>query len=683
MPAYYKCDLSRFIERSASEIIGDLTLANGRNERFQLAPETIEAWRDQLPGLQSGIAYLLREHEAAKSWSILLEYPIPRVDRRIDAVVLAQDTIIVIETKTGKSVTSAERQADDYAIHLACFHEPSANRKIVPLVVSNVPSSRSGARPFARTNIAPPEFATPSNLGRVLTRIIHDQVSTTSPQLNVDEFDAGVFRPIPPIIDAAVCLYSEMEVFEIGHACAAQEDLQRATNSLVNVVRRAKERNEKAICFITGVPGAGKTLVGLNAVHHSDIRNCGAFLSGNGPLVKIIREALIRDVVRRSKNTDKRISRRSAEIKVKTFVQSVHGFAAQHYGDTTPVPRESVIVFDEAQRAWDSVQNARNRRPEVSEAHMMLDVMNRHEGWCVLVALVGGGQEINKGEAGLSEWGRALGQFKHWQVYASPELLRIDASPSFKLFDSSNHDVSITTEPAFHLTVSNRSIRAQRVSDWVDAVLSGAQERAAGIAENMKERPLICRDLSVAREWLRANCRGFTRSGLVCSSSATRLRADGLEPTFDFHKRFEWERWFLDKDECDDPCCLHQYCNDVRASSKLEVAATQFEVQGLELDWVGVCWGDDLVWTGTEWKAFKFNNKSWRPLKRPSHAYNFRVNGYRVLMTRARQGMILYVPMPNRDDRSRLHEDLDRTFEFLVACGAEAIESRRLATSAT
>jgi hypothetical protein len=338
--------------------------------------------------------------------------------------------IVVIETKTGLSTTSAERQADDYAIHLACFHEPSAQKKIVPLVVTDAPVSRNRSRPYEDPKIATCEVASTLSFGRVLQDILDKHVDSEASPISVDEFDRGRFRPIPPIIDAAVKLYSEMEVFEIGHASAAQEDLGNATESLKQIVLEAIENDFKAVCFITGVPGAGKTLVGLNAVHQTEIRQHGAFLSGNGPLVKIVREALIRDVIKRTG-----ITRIRAELEVKTFVQSVHRFADEHYGEDAAVPAQRVLIFDEAQRAWDAEQNKRAGRPEVSEAHMMLDVMNRHQGWAVLVALVGGGQEINRGEAGLSEWGRALSQFSNWRVYASPEVLNSPSRPSLSLKD--------------------------------------------------------------------------------------------------------------------------------------------------------------------------------------------------------------------------------------------------------
>ncbi len=674
MPAYYRAPLHHFVQEPASSILGELAVANG-NARFPLAPEAMEAWKLQLPTLTSGCGELIAAHPAAADYELLFEYPIPRVGKRIDAVLLMNDVIVAIETKTGHAPTTAERQVDDYAIYLACFHEPSAGRTIVPLVISDGRIASGGVRPFADDVIRPCRIASTKDVGQTLISIEHENCISDGEPINAEAWDKGRFRPIPPIIEAAVKLYSEMEVFEIGHACAAQEDLELATNALVEAVSEARTSGKKLICFVTGVPGAGKTLVGLNAVHRKELRDGSAFLSGNGPLVKIIREALIRDVTQRSRSTAKPVTRRAAEISVQSFIQSVHGFAGTHYRIGDPIPAERVIVFDEAQRAWDAEQNRRKKRPEVSEAHMMLDVMSRHEGWAVLVCLIGGGQEIYRGEAGLAEWGAALSSFREWHVYASPKVLSENSAGPFLLFrEEDPYPARVKPVSQFHLEVSNRSIRAQHISEWVDAVLRGDRNAARQLANAMESPPVLARNLSTVRAWLQGMRRGFTRAGLVASASASRLRADGLETAFGFHQDFEWEHWFLDRDICDEIGCDHKYCNDVRASSRLEVAATQFEVQGLELDWIGLCWGEDLVWTRDQWVSLNFNGKNWKPNKN-ERKHQFRVNGYRVLLTRARQGMILYVPKPSAEDSSRLHKELDSTAEFLIDCGVREAKS--------
>jgi hypothetical protein len=659
MPAYYRARLPEFACAPQSEIEAKLAEENAR-ATFPLHPEALFAWKFQLPQLQNAVVWLLKGVPSSQSWSILLEYPIPRVGKRIDAVLLAGEVVVVIEAKTGVAPTSAVRQVDDYALNLACFHEGSASRPIVPLVVTNAPVATRREKTIFDSLIEPCMFATFAEIGPTIQEIV-DGHARGHVQVDPRAWDEARFKPIPPIIDAAVALYSNMNVFEIGHSCAAREDLLQTTNRLVEIVSAARRDKTKAICFITGIPGAGKTLVGLNAVHEREIRESGSFLSGNGPLVKIIREALIRDVVRR-----KAITRMEAKLKVQTFVQNVHRFADDfHRNDKVP---EHVIVFDEAQRAWDLAESHRAGR-DLSEPEMILQIMDRHRDWAVIVALVGGGQEINRGEAGLSEWGRALPKFEEWRVIASPEVLPGGtAHPDFTLFREPELITQhVQADHSLHLRVAVRSIRAQRISDWVDALLGGEHDAASQIAQDLVERPMLTRSLADARAWLNGRRRGFTRSGLVGSAHANRLRADGLEPSFDFHRRFDWENWFLDDDA------------DVRCSSRLEVFATQFEVQGLELDWVGVCWSEDFTWDGTKWGSNRFTNKTWIPRKVKTAAdeqrHRFRVNAYRVLLTRARQGMIIYVPQPSASDSSRLRTELDRTAEYLAKCGA-AEESR-------
>ncbi len=665
MPAYYRAALSDFARNSASEIMGILVVENAK-ARFPLAPDAIDAWRLQLPPLQAAADYLLRTVAGAGDWHILLEYPIPRVGKRIDAVLIAGSLVIVIETKTGTSPTSAARQVDDYALNLACFHEASHERTIVPLVVSDAHVGRDSSVTGFESLIKRCECSGTEALGATLAGICRRHGETSQPRIDAALWDEARFKPVPPIVEAAVALYSNMDVFEIGHACAAREDLKRTTQALIDIVDSSRAKKQKSICFVTGVPGAGKTLVGLNTVHQQEIKEIGSFLSGNRPLVKVIREALVRDEVRRTAR-----SRAAAELEVESFIHNVHRFADDFYRLSAPTPNDKVVLFDEAQRAWNAEQNKRAYHRDISEPQMLLEIMDRHPDWAVIVALVGGGQEIHRGEAGLSEWGRALARFREWQVYASPYVQGGAAVAGFHLFEAPDpfpdrvHNVD-----ALHLDVSTRSIRAQRISDWVNAVLVGDRNAATRVAADLEERPALTRDLATARSWLRQRRRGRTRTGLVASASASRLRADGIETAFDFHQAFDWEHWFLDDVECSGPECNHQYCNDVRASSKLEVAATQFEIQGLELDWVGVCWGEDLVWDDSGWRTNRFTNKLWR-LNENQEKHAYRINAYRVLLTRARQGMIIYVPDPTTGDLSRKPAELNSTYEYLVACGAQ------------
>ncbi|HEY3927904.1 MAG TPA: DUF2075 domain-containing protein [Candidatus Koribacter sp.] len=580
--------------------------------------------------------------------------------KRIDAVLLCSEFIAVIEIKTGFSPSSAVRQVEDYAIGLSCFHEESRGRRIVPIAVTGGSAGTSPGKFDAELSIETTRCASFGTLASLLCSILEESPAAMHESVNQLAWDEARFRPVPTIVDAAVALYSEKDIFEIGHACASRETLGLATSAIEDIVIHSRDARVRSVVFVTGVPGAGKTLVGLNAVHSPHLRNEGAFLSGNGPLVKILREALIRDATKR-KNGEQRLSRRNAETKVNAFIHNVHRFAAEYYKQEGRTPAQHIIVFDEAQRAWNAKMNERKFQRELSEPSMLLDVMDRHADWAVIVALIGGGQEINSGEAGLREWGVALSSRRHWSVYASPDVITgADSTAHAKLVDDRSELSEIHELGDLHLKVSVRSIRARDISAWVNAVVSGDATSAAKICVEMEAKPKLTRNLSAAREWLSVQSRGSTRAGLVGSAHAARLRVDGLEPSFAFHRDFDWENWFLDT------------ADDVRSSSTLEVFATQFEIQGLELDWVGVCWGDDFVWDGSKWKYTRFANTHWKPEKNEEKKL-YKRNAYRVLLTRARQGMVIYVPQAEPCDITRLGKELDATAQFLIHAGAEVL----------
>jgi hypothetical protein len=351
--------------------------------------------------------------------------------------------------------------------------------------------------------------------------------------------------------------------------------------------------------------------------------------------------------------------RKEIDRQVRTLIESVHVFAKYYWEDKPDeIPNNVAIVFDEAQRAWNEERNAKKFERPISEPEMLLSIMERHRS-AVIVALVGGGQEINDGEAGLSEWGRALLKHKSWGIVASPFVFTKGSDERFKLAESENvFGGRVIPEPAFHLDVATRS--AERICDWVDAVLEGNAERARQVASSLENRPKFTREFVRARAWLRESRDGLERSGLVGSANAKRLRADGLEPSYEFHSNYDWPLWFLNP------------ADDVRSSSKLEVFATQFEIQGLELDWVGVCWSDDFTWSGERWVTRDFNYYKWSENLREDQN-KYRLNGHRVLLTRARKGMVIVVPSPDPFDDTRLHDELERTALFLLSCGAEPI----------
>jgi hypothetical protein len=450
------------------------------------------------------------------------------------------------------------------------------------------------------------------------------------------------------------------DVREITHSYA--ENLDKTTDMLKTAILDAKEKGKHTVCFVTGVPGAGKTLTGLNVVHNPAIRYAqgpsGIFLSGNGPLVKIIREALVQN----QRRTGRR--RRDCEHEVTTFIQNVHSFLRHHRDEPTARPHEHVVVFDEAQRAWNREQMKRKQAVDASEPSELLGVMERLPDWAVIIALVGGGQEIFLGEAGLEEWGRALtASGKRWSIVASPEVLAGGPSVAgHRLFENGiPAGVEFNAEPLAHLNVSVRCHRAKLIAEWVNDLLELDAASACTKRPDLREFPVVLtRDLETAREWLRRRSRGDpnARCGLVTSSQDQRLRAYGLETSSGFRQNYKYEMWFLAP------------AVDVRSSFRLEVAASEFECQGLELDWVGVCWGADLTPSknSEHWEYRKFNGASWKTCH-GSGEQDYIRNRYRVLLTRARSGMVIWIPPGDSNDPTRDPARFDRVYDHLKAAG--------------
>jgi len=386
------------------------------------------------------------------------------------------------------------------------------------------------------------------------------------------------------------------------------------------------------------------------------------FMSGNGPLVSVLQEVFKRHAMAKG------IPARQAEIQAETLIEDVHRFAKTYTElDKLSAPSHHVVIFDEAQRAWDLAQSKRKFAREDSEPTMLLKIMERHNDWACVIALVGGGQEINDGEAGLEEWGKALSlSSTPWRVFASPEVIHGGTSTANRrLFADGVVTREVQTNSALHLRTSNRSLRADRLAAWVNAVLDG--DAGTANAMNIAEKfPLfLTRNLQVMRSKLRHESLGESRFGLVGSSEAERLRAEGLEPSGSFHRDYPWQHWYLaDR-------------SDVRSSYFCEVFATEFEIQGLELDWIGVCWGGDLIWDGTNWRERKFwktGTPRWIYTKSESEK-QYRRNAYRVLLTRARQGTVLFVPSGDEKDPTRSPLEMDRTAKFLLQCGVRSLRS--------
>ena len=594
----------------------------------------------------------------------MFEFAIPRMGKRADVVLLIDGIVLVLEFKVGSETFDrhAIEQVHDYALDLKNFHIGSHDLPIIPVVIATAASS-SGAisLDFASDQVSKPLLMAAPALPDLIG--LCDDI--TPQAIDVTAWLRSGYKPTPTIVEAAQALYQNHAVEEIARSDASAQNLSRTTDTISAVIDAAKENGRKAICFVTGVPGAGKTLAGLNiatkrAQEHSDEH--AVFLSGNGPLVSVLREALARDEAARHGTT-----KAAAHRKVSSFIQNIHHFRDDALR-SNDAPPERVVVFDEAQRAWTREQaskfmQTKNNYPgfNMSEPEFLISVMDRHADWCVIVCLIGGGQEINTGEAGLGEWLSALGdRFQAWDVHISDRLADgdyvADASTAGLLTQ-----LPTVKAPQLHLSVSMRSFRAEALSSFIGHIVENRQQEAWQMYQQVAERyPLwITRDLTIARTWLQAQARGSERFGLIASSGAHRLRPEGLH----VKAKIEPETRFLNDR------------SDVRSSFYMEEVATEFDVQGLELDWAGVCWDGDFRYIDGSWNCNKFKGTRWQHVVQ-DEAKLYLKNAYRVILTRARQGMVIFVPQGHAQDPTRPPRFYDQTFYFLQSCGLRELDSR-------
>lgn len=475
-------------------------------------------------------------------------------------------------------------------------------------------------------------------------------------------WDQADYKPVPAVIDAAISLFAGHGVRDI--ALASAQNLEETAEHVFSIIQTSQQQSHHAVIFLTGVPGAGKTLAGLNIVHGAVQRQLSAqgdivYLSGNTPLVVVLREALAKDQYeQRKKNLADLITLNEARRRTRATIQHVNDFLKHYVTHSTAVPSGHVIVFDEAQRAWDAKQGNEKFQRDASEPYLVLEAMARHTDWSVTVCLVGLGQEINNGEEGLGGWADAItklsaAQPMRWKVYA-PTIAYSPIASSQSLGLMSTH-VSALKADALHLDVPMRSFRSPLLGDWIEAVLSGNPVRAMSISQKMTYPLATTRDLTTARAWLSVKAQGERRKGLLASSGARRLRADGLGESLNATDGQAIAHWYL------------QPPGDIRSSHAMEVPANEYTSQGLELDFACLCWGGDLVWEGKSFMPRRLNGNRWANVKDDK---NYVKNSYRVLLSRAREGLILWVPRGDKNDHTRQPEQLDRIATYLTMCGA-------------
>ncbi|KRB84525.1 DUF2075 domain-containing protein [Noviherbaspirillum sp. Root189] len=652
--SYYSALASDFANADGNAILGILTSRTPKLEENQRG-----AWVFQIKHLRDLALQIPKAH-------IFLEFTIPRMGRRADTVIVYCGLVFVLEYKVGKHQYIHEdiNQTLGYALDLKNFHETSHHRRIIPILIATEAVDVPICAVFSHDGVSAPILANAAGLHNVIDVFVKRYGSD-----NIDamHWEKGRYKPTPTIVEAAQALYRGHNVEEISRSESGAKNLTTTSAYINSVIELSKSQNQKTICFITGVPGSGKTLAGLNIAQsrmkaHADEH--AVFLSGNGPLVDVLRDALTIDRLDQLRCAgEHRPSRREEYTKACAFIQNIHHFRDENLQSAFP-PVEKVVVFDEAQRAWDVEQTSRFMREKrelvgfsMSEPEFLLSVMDRHPDWCTVVCLIGGGQEINTGEAGITEWLQALKKkFPHWRVHISDQLNGPNYLPIQEMTEFFSGD-AISIAPALHLAVSLRSFRAERLSEFIGALIDGDISRARELFATLSDYPIrVTRNLSNARSWLRLNRRGMERAGLVASSNALRLKPEGI-----FMKaKIEPSMWFL---------APHL---DIRSSDALEDAGSEFDVQGLELDWICVCWDANLRWKETAWSMHRFQGTKWQKLNDVAKS-RYLLNSYRVLLTRARQGMVIFVPEGNSEDSTRLPEYYDPIYKFLKSIGIETV----------
>lgn len=688
---YYSDSISDFLQKSDNEIIGALVQEN----EHDINNETTNSWLEEIETLR----HVLPQYKG--HGSVFFEYNIPRMGRRADVILLIDTIIFILEYKTAEQefTHSAYTQVWDYALDLKNFQEGSLRRTLIPVLVCPKEQDKNCQHVLEHfeDDVYQPLQTNSNRLGECINTVLQKLTPSTTISCNDDFIWAkSGYEPTPTIIEAAIALYTENTVEDLTKH---EGDVVKTSHCLERIIEDCREKHQKGICFITGVPGAGKTLIGLQtAINQFKQKEKAIYLSGNFPLVEVLQEALSRDYVHRSKQDykngktkEKPCTKKEARSKVKAFIQMIH-----HYRDTylegvevknrhivpikgyfqsnidkAYIPTEHIAIFDEAQRAWTKKELARFMKEKkkfdefpYSEPEFLISCTDRHSDWGLVVCLIGGGQEINKGEAGIEEWINSINRnFQNWHVYMSDQLTEKEYANGNVISLLKNKD-NLHVEPDLHLTVSMRSFRAEKVSLFVHQLLELNKREASATLKDLTNYPIVLtRSLEKAKTWLRSKARGSERMGLLASSKAERLKAISINVRY----QPDFVHWFLEDD------------TDIRSSNALEDTLTEFKVQGLEIDWACIVWDADLRlnskqtgWThhqlrsGTQWQNI---NKTINKL--------YQINAYRVLLTRARQGMVIVVPEGDNStppDKTRKPEWYDNTYEYLREIGIKVID---------
>lgn len=705
----YDSRIDAFIEKEKESIFGALC----DKYHGDALTTTREAWMGEIEILQRELC----------SWKntdgrIVFEYDIPRLGKRVDVVLLLHGIVFCLEFKVGETsiLETDVDQVLDYALDLKNFHKYSRDRVIVPiLIATKYKKVSSMVQPSVYDDrVVNPLLTGEDGIAALITEVLRSFPGEGSIDPN---WVISPYAPTPTIIEAARTLYESHSVDDITRHEADEVTTDRTISYILEVIKRSRENGEKSICFVTGVPGAGKTLVGLDVAVKQTYQDSdepsldegAVYLSGNGPLVAVLNEALAKDnyVKCKARGENKKLT--DSRREVGKFIQIIHRYRDNMLAKIkNPVENgileidpdkavklqnagygevEHVAIFDEAQRSWTHKRLAEYLKRggtygnklkvpnfPMSEASFLIWSLDQREDWATIVCLVGGGQEINTGEAGISEWIRSLNDtFTHWKVYISPQLTEPEYAEG-RVNELLKDNENVTYSENLHLGVSLRSYRAEKLSAFVHAMLA-IDENAAAIYEDIKDKyPIVLtRDMEKARRWLHEKVRGTERTGVLITKESARYKPLGVHVLQSGDENAV--HWFLEDK------------TDTRSSNYLEDAATEIQVQGLELDYTCLLWDADMRYENGKWHYYRFNSSSSKWVEQIDNSESkheqmkYMLNAYRVLLTRARAGMVICVPEGNEhktrsgfwEDSTRLPEYYEGTYQYLKGLGLEEI----------
>ncbi len=700
----YSATFKEFLQQDCLAVLGSLH----NNYHGETLTTTNDAWTGEIELLQN-VLFPWKEEDA----QIIFEYDIPRLGKRIDVVLLLRGIIFCLEFKVGKkdALQADVEQVMDYALDLKNFHRFSHDKVIVPILI---PTNRNSSTTDLQPSVYDDQIYNPLISGAEHLQDLIAKILIHAKPVNdgtIDNWIISPYTPTPTIIEAARALYENHTVEDITRHEADKVSTDRTINYVLQIIDQSKAQNKKSICFVTGVPGAGKTLVGLDvAIKQTykngelDKENGAVYLSGNGPLVAVLTEALARDNQKKCIAKGERKNLSDSRREVSEFIQIIHRYRdnmlakiknpvengvveidperAIHLEHTGYGEVEHVAIFDEAQRSWTHKRIAdylkrggtygnKLKVPNfpMSEAEFLIWSLDQREDWAVIVCLVGGGQEINTGEAGITEWINALNtMFKHWHVYISNKLTDVEYAEGL-VNELLQGNSNVTYSEKLHLAVSLRSFRAETLSAFVQSLLAFRSD-AADLYRDVSSRnyPIVLtRNMDTARAWLRKQARGTQQTGILVTKVAARFKPLAVHILAQDEENAV--HWFLEDK------------TDIRSSNYLEDAATEIQVQGLELDYACVLWDADMRYEAGAWTFYKFNGKNkWNPENNKENQ-KYMLNAYRVLLTRARQGIIICIPKGNShftnegfpEDPTRLAEFYDGTYEYLKSLGIDEI----------